>query len=520
MNKKLCIVLVLIASLILGLLAPVFTHPAYAQEEMVHKTIYCQGRCEILGEILDKLIAKASPIGIYATLGDNNYKLSESWETAENPAGWWPGSSKGTIPQEVVIPLYSFVSIPEMGVYMHYDQLYYHEPGYLLRGEVATALPSNKSTSKVGVTEIEKPNWDDPELWGSYSWNGKTMLVWYFVPEIVKDNLVLHIFSVHIYKYTQARVPATDTVTYDPVHAMWWVPGEKLEVIQKFYRASYVPTVYEHSWEDIVWMYENEINFLSGFMPKEAAIGYIQIKWAEEIKSLLVEENYEDTDWRTTFVSVVGYRMRRANGAEFNLAADMLSFTKQCGDYECTGGNASVGDLMYVEGSTLSLWSPTDNPKWFNLHTSSVNPLQKIHPDDKALLDKRYWDGEVIEVKGRITLPYDMDWDGDGRVDNTLIGFKAEEGQNYDLPYIDLSASWTPPAGTWVVVYIYKDNAQAPNLDLSWDVMALTDYYNSNHVWFFNEEAEYGYQFSPLRYSIGTCGGLMTLDNWLEGCSK
>ena len=393
--------------MLLAFVAGLFVMPASgvsARSGGITKECTYTGSCAVLRaqDILD-IKALAKPWNLYLTdEKSNHYSASYFMLREPNPAGWiaWPNSDLA--PSEVHINTSLQVDIPQMGLHYAYNTLGVHVPGYLQGGEIPLALPSNKGgltvvniETKVDWTNI---NYGENPFVYSYSFDDSLNLIvyWSFVPEMVGDELVLHIFDVQfMFLQPVISLPSPQSFKHDDVAKLNWQVGDKLVVLS--------------------------VNRDSRVVEKTSL---------------------KDTDWGATWEWVDSYVMFRFSDAK----VITISENDIMAEAPCTTGCYTQGiglkqsQIVYVDGSMA--WSMATGGDILWLTTVDIAHLA-MRQQDWAILEQRAKRGELSFSFGTVAGVYN---------DKGSYQIQLSDGSHIELPI-----SYAPPVGTDIAIVTYKN---------------------------------------------------------------
>lgn len=497
--------LFLITAILAGTLASlaISAHPVYAQEEIT-SVIYCKGAdpnpCEILSEAALVDLESISKFWMYQSYGMYDFRIQGVWYTrAVDP-----------IPDEIHIDRDSFTSIPQLGIYWWKDRLVYHESGWTYDDDIPLTNP-NKA-EELSVYELS-----EERRLVTYQWDGAKTLTWNFDVELTDTEIVIKVNQFMVqFMYPVDTLPYFTQETYDLPANVDWVSGEELRVVAVHKNSRTIPSTWEEKWlwEDVSWLYEDDLNeLIANGTDETEAMEIINTKFQKDANKYRgVFPNYKNTLWSVTQEWIDGYTFERQDGSLVRISEDNLMTSRACTEEEhcySTSYNLSVGDLVYVYPYTLEdIWNSLDyeNGAYANLWVFNVSPARDVTLADKTLLVHRMQAGEVTRIDGVISEPEDID--GDGELDITY-----EDG----TMILPLHTGYMPPVGTSFHGYIYTESAVIPHDNApEGRVMALFD--EDNMLWYFNNSGEKGHSFDAETYGI-SCGGMMSINLWFEGCT-
>ena len=497
---------VLMALIVLISALAAAAHPAYAQEEATN-VVYCSEQenrsCEVISaEIIGKFEEEAN-FWMYLTYGVHNFRVNGVWYTR----------TVDPIPTEIHIDRDSYTSIPQMGIFWQQDSLVYNQVGWAYDNDVPLTNPNAQQVFTADELSSE------PML-VTYQWDGAKTLTWNINVAISDEEIIIRVNQFMVqFMYPISQLPSYERQTYTLPADIEWVSGEELEVVavHKFSRTVPATWTETYLWEDVSWMYEDNLSrLIAGGMNKGLAEDIVQAQFeadADQYRGTF--PNYENTLWRVTWEWEDGYTFQRRDGSLIKISDDNLMTSRACTKEEhcySRGFTPEVGQTLYVDPYTI--WNIADWKDYkggtrkdlANLRLINVSPARDILPQDWELLQKRWRHAEVDPFFATIT-----GWVYDG----SFMKIETDQGP------LNLRASVSPPIGTKIAAYIYNQSASAKHYnpgELTGRVMVLFD--DQGKLWFFNNSIEYGFSFDAETYSTGECGGLMTIDNWVDGCQK
>jgi hypothetical protein len=508
--------------------------PVHAQEGGTIDKVWCltKGNCSVIGtDAILALKKESQNWGLYVSNGAKNFKYDETWIRNENEAGWHSFGNETVVPDQIMIDPSLDLNIRLMGIVVQNGILSYHVPGWLLEGEVPTALPnSTMSWEKINlstVTDIDFKG-EGVDLNRSYYFDGLNIYAWLWAIDQRDSYILIHVLDVNIGFLTPVKaLPRNNDYHYDKVANFNWVPGEKLHVENVYKDSRSILPTYEITLEDISWFYDDYIQALADRgMDEENAWEKVMKQHAHEIEEMTgVFPNYKNTNWRATIEWIDGYQFRR-NGVELiNIEDNNVISSRACTKAEhcySTGYTPAAGDNVYVDPYTLEdIWGWKKFEKgnhidMANLWVINVDPGREITTSDKALLQSRIDAGEVKKVFAIIEEPADINWDGDLEVVYNT-GVLRDGETNPDSATLPISVRHVPPVNTVAYVWIYTDKASTKyDAHPEGEVMAIFD--SRGKLWYFNNHVEKGHSFDAETYGLDKCGGMMTMDNWIDGC--
>ena len=502
MKTKFWQIVLAILVLILGLAT---VNPVFAQEETYEEIVYCDNQsdrsCEILSaRTIEFLKDKSNRWDYFLSYGENNYSIRGIWYT----------KPFDPIPSEIHIAKDSYTSLPQMGIFWWKDHLVYYQSGWLRGNNTPLTNPGDPIILK--TEDINDDTW-----FVSYSWNGSAIMTWNVGVSLDDFDLVIHINQFMMQTLTPTgKLPPYTEYSYDYPADNNWIPGEELEVLGVYTNTRTVPDVYLTNWEDLDWYFEDQIAELRAQGVTESDIwSTIKSRYQndEEVLEMLKPwYNYKNTMWKVSRTWVDNYLIGWHGGFVYRYAEDNIMTSRACSEEEhcySTSFTPKVGQILFVYPYTLEdiqSWKEYENGDHVdlsNLWLFDVYPGRKILARDQELLDRKISMGEVSRLVATIT-----GWNEDGKIQT-------------DKGLLNLSVSVMPPIGTQITAWIYNEDAEAKYYsrgELTGKVMALFD--DQGLIWFFNNDAEYGFSFDAEIYSTGHCGGLMNIDLWVNGCDE